>query len=56
VAAKTVTAILSGWFNRKDAQRPLMEWAEELAGMSAKEKRLLAEDICKVTGDTIKDD
>jgi hypothetical protein len=56
MAAKAITALLSGYFNAKDAPnyRPLREFVTELRDLSDAEKLELAEGICEVTGDTIK--
>lgn len=51
---KTIVAILSGFFNQGDGKRPLTEFKEELAALTPAEKRELAEEVVKVTGDTIK--
>ena len=51
---KTVTAILSGYFNQGDGKRALTAWRDELAALSPAEKRELAEGVCAITGDRIK--
>jgi len=54
VAEKTVTAILSGYFNSGEGKRGLVEWRDELSKLSADEKRDLANGVCAITGDSIK--
>lgn len=51
---KTVTAILSGYFNQGDGKRPLPAWRDELKELSDAEKRALAEGVCAITGDMVK--
>lgn len=51
---KTVTAILTGYFNVGEGKRPSREWLDELKALSADEKAELAEGVCAITGDTIK--
>lgn len=51
---KTVTAILSGYFNQGDGKRPLNQWRDELSALSVEEKRELAQGVCELTGDNIK--
>jgi hypothetical protein len=54
VAEKSVTAILSGYFNQGDGKRPLTAWRDELKALTDAEKRELADGVCVITGDTIK--
>jgi hypothetical protein len=54
MAEKTVTAILSGYFNEGEGKRRLPEWRDELSALSTDEKRELAEGVCAITGDSIK--
>lgn len=54
MAEKTITAILSGYFNQGEGKRGLTDWRDELSALSADEKRELAEGVCAITGDTIK--
>lgn len=51
---KTVTGILTAFFNVGDGKRSSIEWLSELKQMSIEEKRELADAICAFTGDTIK--
>lgn len=52
--AKTVTAILTGYFNSGEGKRESRLWLAELKALSADEKQSLAEGVCAITGDTIK--
>lgn len=54
MTAKTITAILSGYFNEGEGKRPLTAWRDELSALTVEEKRELAEGVCAITGDTIK--
>jgi hypothetical protein len=54
MAEKSITAILSGYFNQGDGKRGLVQWRDELSALSDEEKRDLAEGVCAITGDTIK--
>lgn len=51
---KTITAILSGYFNQGDGKRALGAWRDELQALTDAEKRELAEGVCAITGDSIK--
>jgi hypothetical protein len=53
MAAKKITAILSGYFNTGEGKRGASEFLAELKALSADEKRELAEGVCAITGDTI---
>lgn len=55
MAAKGITSILSGYFNQGDGKRSLTDFRAELAALTDAEKRQLAEGVCAVTGDTIKE-
>lgn len=52
--AKTIVAILTGYFNTGEGKRNSAEWVQELKALSVAEKRELAEGVCALTGDTIK--
>lgn len=52
-AAKTITAILTGFFNQGEGKRPAAEWLKEMKALTVDEKRELAEGVCAITGDTI---
>lgn len=52
---KTITAILSGYFNVGEGKRGLVAWRDELSALSAEEKNELALGVCAITGDTIKE-
>lgn len=54
VATVTVLKALTDYFN-KGSERPvpLTEWRDELAELTADEKRELAEGVCAITGDTL---
>jgi hypothetical protein len=52
--AKTVTQVLSNYFNVGDGKRSASEFLKELKALSTEEKLELAEGVCAVTGDTIK--
>jgi hypothetical protein len=54
MAEKTITAILSGYFNQGDGWRAMTAWAHELKALTDEQKRDLAEGVCAITGDTIK--
>lgn len=54
MAAKTVTAILTGYFNQGEGKVTNTQWLAELKALSPEEKRELAEGVCAITGDTIK--
>lgn len=54
MAAKTMTAILTGYFNVGDGKRSNTEWLHELKTLNDSEKRELAEGVCAITGDTIR--
>jgi len=56
MAAKAITALLSGYFNAKDAPnyKPLREFVGELRELTDDDKAELAAGICEITGDTIK--
>lgn len=51
--AKTITAILTGYFNQGEGKRALSAWRDELAQLSPEEKQELAEGVCAITGDTV---
>jgi pyridoxal/pyridoxine/pyridoxamine kinase len=51
---KTITAILTGYFNSGEGKRDNTRWIGELRALSPDEKRSLAEGVCALTGDTIK--
>lgn len=53
MAAKTLTAILTSFFNVGDGKRSVTEWRDELKALTDEEKRSLAEGVCAITGDTI---
>lgn len=55
MAAKGITSILAGYFNAGEGKRALTEFQAELKALTAEEKRELAEGVCKITGDSIKD-
>ncbi|HKS98721.1 MAG TPA: hypothetical protein VJT31_04250 [Rugosimonospora sp.] len=50
---KTITAILTGYFNSGDGKRSNTEWIAELRALSADEKQALAAGVCDITGDSI---
>lgn len=54
MAVKTMTAILTSYFNAGDGKRSNTEWLHELKSLSDSEKRDLAEGVCAITGDTIR--
>jgi hypothetical protein len=54
MAAKGITAILTGYFNVDEGKRPSSDWLKELKALTPEEKRELAEGVCAITGDTIK--
>lgn len=51
---KSITAILSGYFNQGEGKRGLTAWRDELSALTPEEKRELAEGVCAITGDTVK--
>lgn len=51
---KTVTGILTAFFNVGEGKRSSIEWLKELKEMTTEAKRELADAICAFTGDTIK--
>jgi hypothetical protein len=51
---KTVTAILTAFFNTGQGKRDNTRWIGELRALSPTEKFELAEAVCKVTGDSVK--
>lgn len=55
MAAKGITSILAGYFNTGDGKRSLSAFQAELKALSTEEKRALAEGVCAITGDTIKE-
>ena len=52
---KGITSILAGYFNAGGGKRSLSEFQAELKALTTDEKRELAEGVCAITGDTIKD-
>lgn len=54
MAIKTISQLISGYFNTGEGKRPASEFLQELKALSVEEKRELAEGICAITGDTIK--
>jgi hypothetical protein len=52
---KTVTSILAGYFNVDDGKRPLREFQGELKALTTEEKLELAQGVCAITGDAIKE-
>jgi hypothetical protein len=55
MSALGVTSILAKYFNEGAGKRSLSEFKDELNKLSTDEKRELAEGVCAITGDTIKD-
>lgn len=55
MAVKTITSILAGYFNEGEGKRPLREFQAELKQLSPEEKQDLAQGVCEITGDTIKE-
>jgi hypothetical protein len=56
MAGKTVVKVLSDYFNVDDGvgvKRPVGEWSRELKEFTPDEKRVLAQEVCDVTGDTL---
>jgi hypothetical protein len=51
--AKTVTAILTGYFNTGEGKRSNTEWIAELRALSAEEKMTIAQGVCAITGETV---
>lgn len=54
MAARSIVAILAGYFNVDEGKRPISQFNEELKALSDAEKIALAEGVCAITGDTIK--
>jgi hypothetical protein len=54
MAAKTVTQVLSNYFNAGEGKRSASEFLKELKALTPEEKLELAEGVCAITGDTIK--
>lgn len=50
-----VTAVqaLTNYFNTGDGKRPTKDWRDEIQAFTPEERRALAEQVCKVTGDTL---
>jgi len=55
MAARGITSILAAYFNAGDGKRSLTEFQAELKALSTDEKRALAEGVCAITGDSIKE-
>lgn len=55
MATKGIATILSGYFNQGDGKRSLTEFQKELKALSPEEKHELAQGVCAITGDTIKE-
>ena len=53
MAAKTPVQVLTAYFNVGDGKRPAGEWRKELHAFTPAERRSLAVEVCKVTGDTL---
>jgi hypothetical protein len=51
--AKTIVAILTGYFNSGDGKRSNTDWIAELRTLSTEEKQVLAEGVCAITGDSV---
>lgn len=57
MAAKGITAIIAGFFNKDSEGKtitPLRQFAGEVQALSDDDKLWFAEEICKITGDTVK--
>ncbi len=54
MAAKSITAILNGYFNTGDGKVSVAQFRDELAKLSTQEKNDLATGVGAITGDTIK--
>lgn len=55
MAEKTAVAILTGYFNSGEGyKRDNQTWIKELRELSPEEKAGLAQEVCAVTGDTVK--
>lgn len=54
MAARTVTGILTNYFNTGDVKVPAQQWLAQLKELTDEEKLELARDVCVVTGDSIK--
>ena len=50
---KTVTRILTEFFNTGDGKRALPQWRDELSALSSDEKMELALGVCAITGDSV---
>ena len=55
MAARGVTSILAAYFNEGEGKRPLTMFQAELKALSTEEKLELAQGVCAITGDTIKE-
>lgn len=53
MATVTVTKALNSYFNSGDGKRTSQEFLKELRELSPEEKQELAEEVVKVTGDTL---
>lgn len=54
MAAKSATALLTGYFNQGDGKRTNSEWLKELKALSPEEKLELAQGVAAITGDEVK--
>lgn len=53
--AQSMTKILASYFNVGEGKRSLAAFAAEIKALSDAEKRELAQGVCAITGDTIKE-
>ncbi|HEY6018385.1 MAG TPA: hypothetical protein VIY48_00340 [Candidatus Paceibacterota bacterium] len=54
MAVKSVTMVLTHYFNEGEGKRDSKAWLQELKALTPEEKLELAEGVCAITGDTIK--
>jgi hypothetical protein len=53
MAQTTVTKCLTGYFKQDEGKRAAKDWLLELKALSTDEKQELAQEVIKLTGDTL---